>query len=384
MEGVMKMKITIGLIIFICLLIPTSNGWAYDLEKFSEASGACCPMGLADLIGDKAEEWVCLRFVDSKDRWLPLDTRIYVYKYNKNTNDMEFKWKSHDIAIEGGGRSFDGKIYFGDMNGNGIQDIILIGWRIGYDPEMRGYPYEGNIYVFEWNGKTFKQLAMTKEFKTYETRLKISDVLGDGRDEIIIESNRRLYVLRKEGSDLVGDLILDRKTNDLEGVYFAIHDFDGDGKNEIMFEDVDVKDGKHVLTIVKYDGTEFKPIYKKKLPKKIDKYTEIGEVRETKNGFQVVPLQYDYYRDGIIIKSGKERYFRFIPKTKRYPGEKPEEWDNKLKEIEVKDPVFKEEPAKYPGLSLPQGTHYFADLDGDGSDELINCGPKGVSIYRIK
>jgi len=304
-------------------------------------------------------------------------------------NKIEILWEGPDISSKDYLEGFDGKIYFGDLDGNGIQEIILIGWRFRADEETRGYPYKGNIYVYGWNGKTFKQIAMTEEFETYGKRFKIADVLGNGSNELVINAKKKLYVIQLKGKELQTKPILDTNA----GVGFAVSDFDDDGNNEIIFQKIGQTREEDFVTIVKYDSEKqiFTSIYKKKFLLKQNGYryinigdfyndpvgtAEVVDPRETREGYSVVPLEYD----------GKRHYFRFIPKTKRYPGEKPEEWDNKLKEIEVKDPVFKEkeEPAKYPDLALPQGTHHFADLDGDGADELINCGPKGVSIYPIK
>jgi len=375
MEGVIKMKIIIGLIIVICLVFPMSNGWAYELEKLSEVSGICRPMGLADINGDGAEEWLFIKRVRLDDRRWPMDTRIYVYAFNKNTSDMEFKWKSHDIAADGGGDAFDGKIYFGDLDRNGIKEIILIGWRMNlFDEATRGYPYEGNIYVFEWNGKKFAQeLKTTKYFFAFMTRpelLAITDVFGTGKDAIITNQSEKLFLLEKEGHAFKERVLVSK--GELGFIDFSAGDLDNDGKNEIICG-VSLSN-ENATKIYKYNGKEFEIIYQKTFVDKENRQIRIGDIRETKDGTKLVTYTY----------SGKERYYKFIPKKKRYRGEKPEEWDNKLKEIEVKDPVFKEEPAKYPGLSLPQGRNYFADLDGDGRDELINFGPKGVSIYRIK
>jgi len=369
------MKIIIGLVLFVSFIFPTSNGWTYELEKIYEDPSIFCPIALADINGDGAEEWLFIKRERHEDKRWPKDTRIYVYAFNKNTNDMEFKWKSHDIAADDGGDRFDGKIYFGDLDGNGIQEIILIGWRMKlFDEATRGYPYEGNIYVFGWNGKKFAQeLKTTKYYFSGPPRpdmLAITDVFGTGKDAIITNQPKKLFLLEKEGHAFKERVLAN--TGELGLIDFSAGDLDNDGKNEIICG-VSLSN-ENATKIYKYNGKEFEIIYQKTFVDKENRQIRIGDIRETKDGTKLVTYTY----------SGKERYYKFIPKTKRYRGEKPEEWDNKLKEIEVKDPVFKEEPAKYPGLSLPQGRNYFADLDGDGRDELINFGPKGVSIYRIK
>lgn len=371
------MKIAIGLIIFICLVFPMSNGWAYELEKLSEVSGICRPMGLADINGDVAEEWVCLKHKAIKERLVgPLDTRLYVYGFDTTNKTIEFVWKSSNVAIEGGDY-FDGKIYFGDLDGNGIREIILIGWRSRFDEETRGYPYEGNIYVFGWNGKKFMQeLKTTKYFFAFMTRpelLAITDVFGTGKDAIITNQSEKLFLLEKEGHAFKERVLVSK--GELGFIDFKVGDLDNDGKNEIICG-VSLSN-EHATKIYKYNGKEFEIIYRKTFVDKENRQIRIDDIRETKDGTKLVTYTYRG-------KDGMERFYKFIPKTKRYRGEKPEEWDNKLKEIEVKNPVFKEEPVKYPGLVLPKGEHHFADLDGDGADELINFGPKGVSIYRIK
>jgi len=372
----MKRLALISCLVFFTVMCTRLYSQAYELEKiFDDTRESCCPMGLADVNGDGTAEWICLesKYVEHRPK---AEKRIYVYKFNTVNNKFETLWEGPDISSKDYLEGFDGKIYFGDLDGNGVKEIILIGWRFRADEETRGYPYEGNIYVYGWDGEKFAQeLKTTKYFFSWMTidrpeALAIADVFGTGKDAMIVSQYEKLLLLEKQ-KDTFKEMLLVSKERPAF-IDFRAGDVDNDGKNEIICGYN--LPNEHATKIYKYDGKAFEIIYQKTFVDKETKHIRIGDIRETKDGTKLVIYTYD----------GKERYYKFIPKTKRYRGEKPEEWDNKLKEIEVKDPVFKEEPAKYPGLSLPQGRHYFADLDGDGSDELINCGPKGVSIYRIK
>jgi len=360
--------------VFFAVLCTGTYSHAYELEKiFDDTREICCPMGLADVNSDGAAEWICLKseYVEHRPK---AEKRIYVYKFNTGNNKIETLWEGPDISSKDYLEGFDGKIYFGDLDGNGIQEIILIGWRFRADEETGGYPYEGNIYVFGWNGRKFAQeLKTTKYYFSDLLRpdmLAITDVFCTGKDAIITNQPKKLFLLEKENHAFKERVLAN--TGELGLIDFSAGDVDNDGKNEIICG-VSLSN-ENATKIYKYDGKEFEIIYQKTFVNKETKHIRIGDIRETKDGMKLITYTYD----------GKERYYKFIPKKKRYRGEQPEEWDNKLKEIEIKDPVFKEEPAKYPGLALPKGKHYFADLDGDGADELINCGPKGVSIYKIK
>ena len=370
----MKRFALISSLVIFCIFSRGYYAVAYELEKIFGDSNICCPMGLADVDGDKKAEWLCLMEKEPQPYRRPWDTRIYLYKYDIKNNVMKLEWKSLDIGLDGGGDAFDGKINFGDLDGRGIKEIVVIGWRSKFGEEYRGTSYEGNICVFGWNGKEFsQQLKTTKYYFSDMTRpeeIAIADVFGTGKDAIIISQYEKLLLLEKEKNAFKERLLVSKERPAF--IDFRVGDVDNDGKNEIICGYN--LPNERATKIFKYDGKEFEILYQKTFVDKEKKLIRLGDIRETKDGKKVVAFTYD----------GKERYFKFIPKTERYPGESAEEKDNKLKEIEVKNPIFKEEPAKYPGLALPIGEHHFADIDGDGKDELINCGPNGVSIYKIK
>ena len=111
-----------------------------------------CPLGLADVNSDGVAEWICLKSKPVKYRLKP-EKRIYVYKFNQANNKIEILWEGPDINLKDYLVDFDGKVYFGDLDGNGIQEIILIGWRFGTDrqhPPVPVYRQSDRRWIPDW------------------------------------------------------------------------------------------------------------------------------------------------------------------------------------------------------------------------------------------
>jgi len=103
------------------------------------------------------------------------------------------------------------------------------------------------LYVFSFDGRDFNELARISLGKDDTRCIRVFDIDRDGRDEIILGTNREIAIFKMRGKELikVGQL-----ATEAEVVSIAVLDIDKDGKVEIV---VSLK-GRAKVLICRYDG----------------------------------------------------------------------------------------------------------------------------------
>lgn len=145
----------------------------------------------------------------------------------------QLEWASKDLGQES-------RVALGDVNGDGKINIIA-GTTIASGQQS-------NLFVFQYSGKTYHQLARTSLGKNDTHWIGCHDLDRDGRDEIIIGCANGIHIYKMRGGKLVriAESIELRETV----VCIAIADIDKDGKYEIIV----VVKGKPRIIIFRYDG----------------------------------------------------------------------------------------------------------------------------------
>lgn len=103
------------------------------------------------------------------------------------------------------------------------------------------------LYVFRFDGKHYHQLARISLGKDDTRCIKVCDIDRDGRDEIILGTNRAIIIFKMRGKELIK---ISEIVAEGEIISIAALDIDRDGKVEII---ASVK-GKAKVLICRYDG----------------------------------------------------------------------------------------------------------------------------------
>lgn len=145
----------------------------------------------------------------------------------------QLQWASKDLGHET-------RIALGDVNGDGVINIVA---------GSSAASGSSSLYVFQFSGDTYHQLAKTSLGDDDVRVIKVMDIDRDGRDEIIIGSRNRIIVYKMQG----GHLVRIAETGQLDGevVSIAVKDIDRDGRHEIVCA---VK-GRSKIYIFRYDKT---------------------------------------------------------------------------------------------------------------------------------
>ena len=132
----------------------------------------------------------------------------------------------------------------GDVEGNGIPDIVTVGWS------NNGTATQSEMRIFGWNGSVGPLLKWTKTWVTtgigsVATSVSIADLAGDGKKEIIVGGQILTYPFWKAEltifSDWGGTLTQLAETNwitssqsNFELIHVSTGDIDASGTTEIV------------------------------------------------------------------------------------------------------------------------------------------------------
>ncbi len=169
--------------------------------------------------------------------------------FNTDNQHLDKNFNAFDPAFKGGG-----SVATGDINGDGIDEIIVGAGR-GGGPQVRVFDNLGNFTGF----------SMFPFHPDYRGGVNVAagDVDGDGKDEVIMsqasEGQAWVKVYKADASKKVLANFLAYESNFEGGVNVAAGDINGDGKNEIITgsgmnstSHVRVYDGKGNFTGLSY------------------------------------------------------------------------------------------------------------------------------------
>lgn len=160
--------------------------------------------------------------------------------------DYKLQWASKDL-----GQST--RVALGDVNGDGIINIVA-----GTAADVGS----SHLHVFRFQGKTYHQLAKAS-LGDYKTRcIKTYDIDRDGRDEIIIGTQRGLCLYVMSGSSLskVSEISFGGEVTSI-----VIADIDSDGHFEIIV----AVSGKPNIYIVRYQNRRLVLVRQESFPHKV-------------------------------------------------------------------------------------------------------------------
>lgn len=145
----------------------------------------------------------------------------------------QLEWASKDLGQQA-------MVALGDVNGDGMINIVA---------GTSAVSGSSSLYVFQYRGSTYHQLARASLGDNDTHCIKVLDIDRDGRDEIIIGCTRGILIYKMRGPSLVKIA----EATDLGGpvASIAIADIDKDGRYEII---VTVKKKPQVF-IYRYDGS---------------------------------------------------------------------------------------------------------------------------------
>lgn len=143
----------------------------------------------------------------------------------------QLEWASKDLGQES-------RVALGDVNGDGNINIIAV--------TTAASGHQSNLYVFQYRGHTYHQLARTSLENNDTHWIGCHDIDKDGIHEIIVGCTRGIYVYKMQKGKLVK---IAESTELRETVAcIAIGDIDKDGKYEIIA----VVKGKPRIYIFRY------------------------------------------------------------------------------------------------------------------------------------
>jgi hypothetical protein len=154
-----------------------------------------------------------------------------------NWNDDIGEWEGEAICTDYPGNSPRG-VDIGDLNGNGIPEIIVGSW-VGLYPEA---------WLYEWNGtgyeEVWKQKYYLDEIGDIDFAVAIGDADNDGINELCI-ATYKIYIYQWDGTRYKKEAKL---TKDSIGTcyWLNIGDCDSDGLNELKMCDWQL-DGKEYI-----------------------------------------------------------------------------------------------------------------------------------------
>jgi hypothetical protein len=145
----------------------------------------------------------------------------------------QLEWASKDLGQES-------RVALGDVNGDGNINIIA--------GTTAASGQQSNLYVFQYRGETYHQLARTSLGNNDTYWIGCHDLDKDGLDEIIVGCTGGIHLYRMGK----GQLVRIAESAELREtvVCIAIADIDRDGKYEIIA----VVKGKPRIFIFRYDG----------------------------------------------------------------------------------------------------------------------------------
>jgi len=169
------------------------------------------------------------------------DTTGTVYAFEINGTDVS----GFPITTEGGGVRTP---VLADLDGNGNLEIILAvrKWQIDH--------LEGFVYVFRGDGTIFPNWPQQMDYAP-GSAVAVGDITGDEIPEIIAESYYGLYAFSTDGVLLQGFPYLPGENRVFSYSSPVLADLDGDGNREIVCGDHSITDGTGAVHVVKNDGT---------------------------------------------------------------------------------------------------------------------------------
>jgi hypothetical protein len=133
-----------------------------------------------------------------------------------------------------------------DLDGDGALEIIVA---------IRNWP-EGFISVYRGNGTVYPNWPQRMDYVP-AAAVAVGDINGDEIPEIIAESYYRLHAYRPDGSLLPGFPYLPGADRVFSYSSPVLADLDEDGNREIICGDHSITDGSGAVHIVRYDGTSW-------------------------------------------------------------------------------------------------------------------------------
>ncbi len=175
------------------------------------------------------------------------DSSGYLYMY-ENTGGDSFSqvWSYSMLHSDGQKINCKSVVYAGDMDGDGKKEFVAGGSKTV--PQL-GYPFYAVYYVFESTGdNVFQKVAEVKKLEDMyvETSINVGDLNNDGRNEIVMTTERcpsrdGIYVFQSSGNNQFSELwdhIWSRPCNYSQSLdSIGIGDYDADGKKEIIFNE---------------------------------------------------------------------------------------------------------------------------------------------------
>ncbi|WP_245984666.1 FG-GAP-like repeat-containing protein [Biomaibacter acetigenes] len=241
----------------------------------------------------------------------------------------QLEWASKDLGQET-------RIALGDVNGDGRINIVA-----GTTAATSG---NSNLYVFRFENNTYHQLARINLGNEDVRCIKVYDIDGDGRDEIIVGSYGGIFIYKMRGKELIK--IAESTAMDGEVVSLAIADIDGDGKLEI----VAAARGRSKIYIFRFDG---KLVFLRPEVFRYNVYCLDAGDTDGDGTVEVVIKTRSHGGSVVYVLCFKD-------------GKKMEKWSGNIPDAD-KDFIVVD------------------DFDGDGRDEIIfDCTDRTVKILHFK
>jgi hypothetical protein len=184
----------------------------------------------------------------------PMDTKILEFAVVTPHSNPDGEWDkifSNNLSGNINGWTLGDIDYYyqGDFDGNGKEEILIVHNEFTPIPWMTTLEFDGDDWIWKWSN-----YGNSHPMEPYRENLVVGDFDGDGKDEIIGNDIPGWTTLFKYNgvdfvwswSDYGSHPITPYKDNLVPG------DFDGDGKDEILGCDF-----TGWTTIFEYDGTDF-------------------------------------------------------------------------------------------------------------------------------
>lgn len=215
------------------------NGWTIrNTDKFYHG----------DFDGDGMDELLCVQYTGGNNDWITL--------FDYVNNNWQWTWSNYGDKTKGGGiYPYRHNLTIGDFNGDGRDELLGNDTPSGW---MTMFRYENGNFVWKWSDGGQDISGM----RPYRDNLISGDFNGDGKDEILgndIDGNGWITMFQFSNnkfnwvwSDGGSGSLRPYRDNLLAG------DFDGDGKVEILGNDID---GNGWITMFKFVNGNFSWIW---------------------------------------------------------------------------------------------------------------------------